>query len=267
MNALILAAGYATRLYPLTLNTAKPLLKVGGKPMIEWLFDNLRTVSELGTVFIVTNNKFSRDFENWANAYQERQSGMRIKIINDGSTSDDDKLGAIGDINLVLSRESLANEDLLVIAGDNLFDQSLNEFVNTAKKSSATVAVHDVGDLEAMKKYGTVTVDKKGVITTFEEKPRQPKSTLAAVALYYYSRDVLPMFSTYLASGNNPDQPGLFLQWLYTRKPVSTFEINGRWLDIGSKETLEKADELFRHATANQIPYFSRPSSNSIRSK
>ena len=245
MNALILAAGYATRLYPLTLNKAKPLLEVGGKPIIEWLLDNLADVPGLGTVYIVTNAKFAGDFQNWADGYQEQHREITIKIINDGSKSDDDKLGAIGDINLVLMRENLTDEDLLVIAGDNLFQQPLSDFVNAAKHSAATVAVHDVGNLEAMKKYGTVTVDKNGVITNFEEKPEKPKSTLAAVALYYYSRNVLPLFTTYLAAGNNPDQPGLFLQWLYTRKPVNTFEIKGRWLDIGSKETLKSADEIF----------------------
>jgi len=245
MNALILAAGYATRLYPLTLNKAKPLLEVGGKPIIEWLLDNLADVPGLGTVYIVTNAKFAGDFQNWADGYQEQHREITIKIINDGSKSDDDKLGAIGDINLVLMRENLTDEDLLVIAGDNLFQQPLSDFVNVAKHSAATVAVHDVGNLEVMKKYGTVTVDKSGVITNFEEKPEKPKSTLAAVALYYYSRDMLPLFTTYLAAGNNPDQPGLFLQWLYTRKPVNTFEIKGRWLDIGSKETLKSADEIF----------------------
>ncbi|PYL30994.1 MAG: hypothetical protein DMF45_00745 [Verrucomicrobia bacterium] len=261
MNALILAAGYATRLYPLTLNKAKPLLRVGRKPIIEWLFDNLASVPALRTVYIVTNDKFASDFQNWADAYQDRPAfadrqsgsdlrrgrhrGMQIKIINDGSKSDDDKLGAIGDINLVLTRENLTDDDLLVIAGDNLFQQPLTEFVNAAKYSQATVAVHDVGDLQAMKKYGTVTIDKNGVITNFEEKPDKPKSTLAAVALYYYTREVLPLFTTYLAAGNNPDQPGLFLQWLYTRKPINTFEIKGRWLDIGSKETLESADKTF----------------------
>jgi glucose-1-phosphate thymidylyltransferase len=245
MNALILAAGYATRLYPLTLNKAKPLLEVGGKPIIEWLFDNLGSLSGLRTVFVVTNDKFTNDFQNWANSYQDRNPGMQIKIINDGSKSDDDKLGAIGDINLVLTREDLTKDDLLVIAGDNLFEQALTDFVNTAKNSQATVAVHNVGNLEAMKKYGTVTIDSHGVITNFEEKPEKPKSTLAAVALYYYSREVLPLFTTYLAAGNNPDQPGLFLQWLYTRKPVNTFEIKGRWLDIGSKETLKSANEIF----------------------
>lgn len=248
MNALILAAGYATRLYPLTLNKAKPLLEVGGKPIIEWLFDNLRTIPDLKTTYVVTNAKFAGDFQNWADAYQAKsksKSKSTIKIINDGSTSDDDKLGAIGDINLVLTREKIDDDDLIVIAGDNLFEQPLNDFVNAAKGSGATVAVHDVGDLEAIKKYGTITVDDKGVVTSFEEKPEKPKSTLASIALYYYSREVLPLFRTYLDEGNNPDQPGRFLQWLYTRRPVNTFKMSGRWLDIGSKETLAAADKLF----------------------
>ena len=256
MNALILAAGYATRLYPLTLNKAKPLLEVGGKPIIEWLLDNLATVPGLGTIYIVTNDKFASDFQVWANGYQDRPAfaalrrgrhrGLEIKIINDGSKSDDDKLGAIGDINLVLTRENFATEDLIIVAGDNLFNQPLADFVEYARKTQATVAVYDVGNLETMKKYGVVTIDQHGTITHFEEKPEKPQSTLAAIALYYYSREVLPLFTTYLAAGNNPDQPGRFLQWLYTRKPVNTFQIKGQWLDIGSKETLEKAGEVFR---------------------
>jgi glucose-1-phosphate thymidylyltransferase len=245
MNAIILCAGYATRLYPLTLNKAKPLLEVAGKPIVEWVLDNLRPLPNLRTVFLVTNNKFAADFQNWAKSYQDRHGGLCIKVINDGSTSDDDKLGAIGDINLVLTREEVAGDDLLVIAGDNLFDEPLTGFMEAAKGATALVAVHDVGDLEAMKKYGAVTVDQDGVITDFEEKPDKPKSTLAAVALYYYSREVPPLFTTYLAAGNNPDQPGRFLQWLYPRKPVKTYQINGRWLDIGSKGTLEKANEMF----------------------
>ena len=246
MNALILAAGYATRLYPLTLNKAKPLLEVGGKPIIEWLLDNLATIPGLGTICIVTNDKFASDFQVWANDYQDRHRNLKIKIINDGSKSDDDKLGAIGDINLVLTRENFVADDLFIVAGDNLFNQPLAEFVEYARNAQATVAVYDVGNLEAMKKYGVVTIDQHGTITHFEEKPQKPQSTLAAIALYYYSRDVLPLFTTYLAAGNNPDQPGRFLQWLYTRKPVKTFQIKGQWLDIGSKETLEKADKVFR---------------------
>jgi glucose-1-phosphate thymidylyltransferase len=248
MNSLILAAGYATRLYPLTLNKAKPLLEVGGKPIIEWVVDNLLEIPELETIYVVTNDKFASDFQNWANGYQDRHPQLKIKVINDGSQSDDDKLGAIGDINLVLTRENLTTDDLLIVAGDNLFRAPLAGFVKAARNSQATVAVYDVGNLDAMKKYGAVTVDAHGITTHFEEKPEKPKSTLAAVALYYYSREILPLFTTYLAAGNNPDQPGRFLQWLYTRKPVSTFQIKGDWLDIGSKETLEKANETFAKA-------------------
>jgi glucose-1-phosphate thymidylyltransferase len=245
MNALVLAAGYATRLYPLTLDKAKPLLEVAGKPIVEWLVDNLVKLPDLETIYVVTNDKFASDFQSWADRYKDRYPNIRV--INDGSRSDDDKLGAIGDINLVLTREqNLANSDLLVAAGDNLFDEPLAEFVAHAKSSLATVAVHDIGDLEAMKKYGAVTLSPDRTVSQFEEKPEKPQSTLAAVALYYYSREVLPMFTTYLAAGNNPDQPGRFLQWLYLRKPVKGFEIKGRWLDIGSKETLERADEIFR---------------------
>jgi glucose-1-phosphate thymidylyltransferase len=257
MNVLILAAGYATRLYPLTLNKAKPLLEIAGKPMIEWLFDHLASVPALKSIFIVTNDKFANDFQGWANQYNAQRPGnnrgsralsesqLTIKIINDGSKSDEDKLGAIGDINFVLSREDLAQNDLLVIAGDNLFSEALTNFVDFARTKEATVAVYDVGSVEAIKKYGCVTTDKDGVITNFEEKPKDPKSTLAALALYYYSSEILPLFTTYLAAGNNPDQPGRFLQWLYTRKPVSTFQITGQWLDIGSKETLEEANKIF----------------------
>ena len=245
MNALILAAGYATRLYPLTLTKAKPLLPIGGKPIIEWLVDHLVELDDLETIFIVTNDKFAKDFQSWANNYQARQPKARFKIINDGSTSDADKLGAIGDINLVLTRENLMETDLLVLAGDNLFSEPLNRFVEFARNTDATVALYDVGDLEAIKKYASVTTDSSGVIIAFEEKPQKPTDTRAAIALYFYSRKVLPLFITYLASGNNPDQPGRFLQWLYVRKPVNTFEVKGQWLDIGSKETLEAADKMF----------------------
>jgi glucose-1-phosphate thymidylyltransferase len=245
MDVIILAAGYATRLYPLTLDKAKPLLEVAGKPIIEWGLDTLANVPGLGTIYIVTNDKFANAFQAWADRYQHRQLQFKFKIINDGSKSDDDKLGAIGDINFVVTRESLTKSDLLIVAGDNLFSESLADFVEYAKKTEATVAVYDVGDLEKIKKYGNITIDSGGVITHFEEKPEKAQSTLAAVALYYYSRETIPLLTTYLAAGNNPDQPGRFVQWLYTRKPVKTFQIKGKWLDIGSKETLKEANGIF----------------------
>ena len=245
MNVIILAAGYATRLYPLTLDKAKPLLEIAGRPIIEWVLDNLADVPNLGTVYIVTNNKFANDFRAWAVRYQDRQPALKLKIIDDGSKSDDDKLGAIGDISFVITQENLAESDLLIIAGDNLFNESLRHFVDYAKKTVATVGIYDIGDLEAIKKYGNITIDSNSTITHFEEKPEKPRSTLVALAVYYYSREAAALLTTYLAAGNNPDQPGRFVQWLYQRKSVKTFQIKGKWLDIGSKETLEGANEIF----------------------
>jgi|ERR1051325_6812115 glucose-1-phosphate thymidylyltransferase len=245
MNVLILAAGYATRLYPLTLTKAKPLLEVAGKPMIEWVLDNLSPIPNLENIYVVTNNKFAKDFQTWAETYRQR-SRLPIKIIDDGSKDDSDKLGAIGDINLVLTREEdLAKSDLIIVAGDNLFSEPLVDFARATQGSKAVLATYDVGDLEAIKKYSSITLDSEGVITEFEEKPAEPQNTLTGIALYYFSPEILPLFRTYVAAGNNPDQPGRFIQWLYTRQPVKTHQIRGTWFDIGSKETLEEANAIF----------------------
>ncbi|MEI6350387.1 MAG: sugar phosphate nucleotidyltransferase [Verrucomicrobiota bacterium] len=222
MNILILGAGYATRLYPLTLTKAKPLLDVAGKPMIEWVIDNLAPIPDIENVIVVTNNKFAADFQAWADEYTCRQPKLHFKIINDGSKDDSDKLGAIGDINLVVARENLGNSDLVVVAGDNLFSQSLEGFAQFAKGRAAVLATYDVKDLEAIKKYNSIEVDANGVITHFEEKPANPKSTNTGIALYYFSKETVTQFATYIAEGNNPDQPGRFIQWLYTRIPVHT---------------------------------------------
>ena len=245
MNVLILAAGYATRLHPLTLNKAKPLLEIAGKPMIAWVMENLRGIEGIETVYIVTNAKFASDFEKWTKEYQDENPGFHFKVINDGSTSDEDKLGAIGDINLVLTREQLTDKDLLIVAGDNLFSDSLSKFVEQAREAETAVAVYDVGKLEEVRKYSNVQVDSQGVITHFEEKPQKPTNTLTAIALYYFAAPVLSLFTTYIAAGNNPDQPGRFIQWLYTRKPVKTVLVTGKWFDVGSKETLEEANRVF----------------------
>ena len=246
MNVLILAAGYATRLYPLTLNKAKPLLEVAGKPMIDWVLDNLAPVPGIENVYVVTNNKFAADFQAWADDYVKQQPKLHFKIVNDGSTSDSDKLGAIGDIDLVVSRENLGATDLVVVAGDNLFSESLQGFAEEARKHPAAIATYDVGDLEAMKKYANIETDADGRVIHFEEKPPQPRGTIAGIALYYYSKEVVPMFKKYIKEGNNPDQPGRFVQWLYTRTPVFASRVGGTWFDIGSKETLEEANRIFQ---------------------
>lgn len=245
MQVLILAAGYATRLYPLTLNQPKPLLPVAGKPMLEHVIDNLSPIPDLHDIFIVTNNKFAGHFEEWGKGYTAKHPNYRIKTINDGSTSDTDKLGAIGDMHFVIQREKI-NDDLLVIAGDNLFNRTLEGFAAYGKKQNASVlALYDVGDLESIKKYNSVTTDKEGRITFFEEKPKQPTSTRTGIALYYYPKDVVKLVETYIKEGNNPDQPGRFVQWLYPRVPVYTWDVPGIWFDIGSKETLDEADKIF----------------------
>ncbi len=162
MNALILAAGYATRLYPLTLKKAKPLLEIAGKPMIEWVMGNLAGIADIETIYVVTNDKFASDFQTWADRYQDRHREFEIKIVNDGSKDDDDKLGAIGDINFVINREELTGTGLLIVAGDNLFAEPLSGFVDQARGTDATVAVYDVGDKEAIKKYGNIDIDAGG---------------------------------------------------------------------------------------------------------
>ncbi len=245
MKILILAAGYATRLYPLTLTKPKPLLDVAGRPMIEHVLDHIAPIPGIDRVYVVTNDKFAAPFQQWADGYRATKSKLNFTIINDGSTDDTNKLGAIGDLNLVLEREQV-DDDLIVVAGDNLFSESIEAFGKFCREKNAPVlGVYDVGDLEAIKKYNAITVDDAGRITYFEEKPQVPQSTLTGIALYFYPRATLPLIRQYVAEGNNPDQPGRLVQWLYPRTPFYTWRVTGLWFDIGSKETLAEANEIF----------------------
>lgn len=246
MKLIVLGAGYATRLYPLTLNQPKPMLEVAGKPMVEHVLDNLARIEGVGRITVVTNNKFAGHFERWAEKYRaSRDDEPDFSIINDGSTDDSNKLGAIGDLNLVLEREGV-DEDIVVVAGDNLFSDRLDGFVEYARQKNAPVlAVYDVGSLEAIKKYNSIEVDDEGRITFFEEKPAEPKSTLTGIALYFYPRWTLALIRQYVAEGNNPDQPGRLVQWMYERTPFYTWRVPGLWYDVGSKETLAEADRIF----------------------
>ena len=253
MKLIVLAAGYATRLYPLTLDQPKPLLAVGGKPMIEHVLDNLTSIEEIDQIFIVTNAKFADHFQRWADNYHARDSGRPIQIINDGSTDDSNKLGAIGDMNLVMDQAQI-DDDIVVVGGDNLFSQSLEKFGDYCRARQAPVTgVYDVGDLEEIKKYNAIEIDNQDLIVYFEEKPAHPKSTLTGIALYYYPRSVLPMIRQYIAERNNPDQPGRLVQWLYTRIPFHVWRVPGIWFDVGSKETLEEAHQMFLRHDIRQI--------------
>ena len=245
MKLIVLAAGYATRLYPLTLNQPKPLLPVAGKPMLEHVLDNLMPIDEIDEIFIVTNAKFAGHFERWANEYNTGSKVRRIEIINDKSTDDSNKLGAIGDMNLVIEQAKLI-DDLIVVGGDNLFSESLRAFGDFCRELKAPVTgVYDVGNLNEIKKYNSIEIDAEGRITYFEEKPAAPRSTLTGIALYYYPRSVLPLIKQYIADGNNPDQPGRLVQWLYPRTPFYVWRVPGIWFDVGSKETLEEASRIF----------------------
>ena len=245
MKVIILAAGYATRLYPLTLTQPKPLLPVAGKPMVEYVLDNLAPIGDIDRVFVVTNAKFAGHFQKWADNYRATKSKFDFTIVNDRSTDDSNKLGAIGDINYVIKQQNV-DDDIIIVAGDNLFSDKLGDFGKFIREKNAPVlAVYDVGNLEEIKKYNSISVDAQGKITFFEEKPKEPKSTLTGIALYYYPRSTIVLIKQYIAEGNNPDQPGRLVQWLYSRVPVYTWRVTGLWYDIGSKETLEEANKIF----------------------
>jgi glucose-1-phosphate thymidylyltransferase len=245
MKVIILAAGYATRLYPLTLTQPKPLLPVAGKPMVEHVLDNLAPVGGIDRIYVVTNAKFANHFQKWSDHYRATKSKLKFTIVNDGSTDDINKLGAIGDIHHVLKAQSV-DDDLIVVAGDNLFSEKLTEFGKFIREKNApTLAVYDVGNLEEIKKYNSISADVNGRITFFEEKPKNPTGTLTGIALYFYPKATIPLIKQYIAEGNNPDQPGRLVEWLYPRTAVYTWRVPGLWFDIGSKETLEEANKIF----------------------
>ena len=245
MKVIILAAGYATRLHPLTLAQPKPLLPVAGKPMIEYVLDNLAPIGGLDRIYVVTNSKFARHFQEWADLYRATKAKLDFTIVNDGSTDDTNKLGAIGDLRLVLTRQHV-DDDIIVVAGDNLFSEKLTDYGRVCReKKNPVLAVYDVGDLEQIKKYNAITIAADGRITFFEEKPKNPTSTLTGIALYSDPKSTLPLIEQYVAEGNNPDQPGRLVQWLYPRLPVYTWKVPGLWFDIGSKESLEEANRIF----------------------
>src|SRR5215831_4590826 len=219
MKVIILAAGYATRLYPLTLTRPKPLLPVNGKPMVEYVLDNLAPIGGIDRIYVVTNAKFADPFQQWSDEYRATKAKLNFTVVNDGSTDDTNKLGAIGDIHYVLATQKV-DDDIIVVAGDNLFSEKLEGFGQFCRQRQAPVlALYDVGNLEEIKKYNSISVDAEGRITFFEEKPKNPTSTLTGIALYYYPKSTLGLIRQYIAEKNNPDQPGRLVQWMYSRAP------------------------------------------------
>jgi glucose-1-phosphate thymidylyltransferase len=241
LKAIILAGGYATRLRPLTDDFSKCLLPVGGRPIVDWILDRLRDVTEVDEVHLVTNNRFAADFENWA------ASRPGVVVHDDGTSSNDDRLGAMGDVAFALERAGI-DDDTLVVAGDNLFDYSLADYVAfwRTKGVASAVAVYDVGDRELASQYGVVEVGGDDRVLGFVEKPADPVSTLAATATYVYHRAHVPLVARYLAEGNAPDQSGSFIAWLHEREPVYAYPFPGAWADIGDPAQLLEADNRLR---------------------
>jgi glucose-1-phosphate thymidylyltransferase len=241
MDALILGAGYATRLYPLTKDRPKPLLPVGGVPILERICGQLVDSGGFETIHIVTNHRFAENYEEWRRGYRARAK-VDVKIHDDRTTTPENRLGAIGDIQFVLD-EAPVRSDLLVIAGDNLITGSLAPFLSAARSHGTSVGLKDLHSKKLVSLYGVVETGPDGRILGFEEKPKEPKSTLIAVGLYYFPTSTLPLIRKYLDLGNSKDAPGYYLQWLHKETPVHGHVLEGEWYDIGDLESYRSADE------------------------
>jgi len=250
MDAVVLAAGYATRLYPLTLNTPKALLPIGGKPILDYIVDKIYETGEIEKIAIISNDKFYGQFAGWLRAYVSGAPGGGgarggLSVVNDGTASEQTRRGAIGDIAFAIDALSL-DDDLMVIAGDNFFTFSLRDLIGFYRRAGAdTIIIKKVADCEALKSLGVATVGADYTVTGFEEKPREPKSDLAVYAAYIYRRDTLPLFREYLDGGNTKDAPGNFPAWLYKRKRVAAYAFDGECYDIGTPEAYEAICEKY----------------------
>jgi glucose-1-phosphate thymidylyltransferase len=226
----------------------KPLLPLAGRPMLDYLCDKLDAVAEIDAIHVVTNGRFAATFAEWA---VERAGRAPVRVHDDGTTTNETRLGAIGDIQFVLDEAAIHGRHLLVVAGDNLFDYALEDLVGfwREKGEASVIAVHDVGDPALASQYAVVELDDDDRVLSFVEKPEKPASTLAATATYVYHASHAALIADYLAAGNPPDPIGLFPAWLHSRAPVYGYRFEGEWLDIGDHGQLLEADNrLRRHA-------------------
>ena len=248
MKAIILAAGYATRLYPLTENRPKPLLGVGGKPILQYLLEKIEPLDLVDEVIIATNDRFYDQFVDWMAGFVYSK---KIIVLNDGTTANENRLGAIADLCFALEERQL-DEDLLVLAGDNLFDFALTDFVAYYQKVRADcITAHQLDDLEELRKTGVIETNGEGRVLSFAEKPMDPRSNLAVPPFYIYRRDTIPLLKEYLQAGENPDAPGNFIPWLLKRKKVYAFRFEGARYDIGTLESYRLVNELFLRSITN----------------
>ncbi|MBI4149964.1 nucleotidyltransferase family protein [Candidatus Woesearchaeota archaeon] len=250
MKALILAAGYATRLHPLTENTPKPLLSVAGTPMIEHILHRVQEVASVDEVFVVTNNKYYPQFVSWKKKFSYPKP---ITILNDGTMSNEDRLGAVGDIHFVIQKQKI-NDELMVIAGDNLFEFSLLELERFFRQKKASVIALSEQPKDVLaKKLGVVEIDQTGKIAGLEEKPAEPKTNLANTACYIFTRKNVKALERCIAENKKPDNLGDFIKWLSERECVYGFVFKERWFDIGSHEQYHHANTIFGKKQNNKM--------------
>jgi glucose-1-phosphate thymidylyltransferase len=250
MKTIILAGGYAKRMWPLTEDQPKALLPVAGRPIIEYILDRLAGFG--GPVYVSTNEKFEPHFREWLLGL--RGAG-KPRLVVEPSTSEERKLGAVGGLAHVIRTQGI-DDDLLVIAGDNLFEADLNRLLEfQSLKRTPVVAFHDLGDTENVRnRFGVCLLSPDSKIIHFQEKSSEPVSALASTGIYYFPREALPFIGEYLSGGNNPDAPGFFIDWLSRRTAVHGFVFSERWIDIGSFEFYARANEAYGRKGAGASP-------------
>ena len=244
MKCLILAAGYATRLYPLTENFPKPLLKVGEKSILDWLVDDLVDTTDIDEFVVISNHKFAQHFENWKNE-KVRTRPYEITVIDDGTSTNETRLGAVKDIQLAVEKLNLA-DDLLVMAGDNVLNFSLSKFVKFAKeKNTSCVMCHEENELKKQQKTAIITLDGNDLITSYEEKPTEPKGNLAVPPFYCYRACDVKRIQEALENGCGYDAPGSFAAWLSKQTPMHAYVMPGKRYDIGDINSYEYVKSVF----------------------
>ena len=244
MKCLILAAGYATRLYPLTENFPKPLLEVGGKTILDWLVDDIDTAGLVDEYVVISNHKYAHHFDRWAAG-----KAMKVTVVDDGTLSNETRLGAVKDIQFAIEKLGL-DDDMLVIAGDNVLDFSLTDFVRYAKeKNTSCIMRYHEPEEKKLSKCGVVEIDENDRILSMEEKPARPKSHWCCPPFYYYTRQDARLVEKGIAAGCGTDAPGSYIAWLCTQATVHAMEMPGRRFDVGNLESYTKIKEEYKGIT------------------
>jgi len=237
MKAIILAAGYATRMYPLTENASKALLPLRGKLMINHIIQQINNLPEVDKIYVVTNSKFYLDFCEWA---KNAPANAKVEVLDDGTTSNQDRRGAVGDVQFTIAQKSI-NDELFVVAGDNYFTYDLREQLEVFRKTGCdTLTAMELKDIEKLKAFAVALLDENGKVMDLEEKPQNPKSNTAIFAAYFFRKATVPLFEKYLSEGNSPDNIGAFPAWLYKTQDIYAYKMNGECYDVGTLEMYEQ---------------------------